>query len=838
MFSSIGGTTPASSARRLKVVENALLERAIAHHTVFLRAHERWHNLINRLTGTEGSFILFNSWHPLWRWSSEDDSMKNAYQLPDVTPPPCSAHMASAVATDPFKMPPAPFDADRALTGRQRTLLRERPTIAPSSPPFASSFSFFSSSSFSSSTDIEPTLILDSLKELPFYSGQVAHVHEFPALQGAFTDFGELVFTSGVRRGERVVSAAVEHALRTQGVTRLFSHQAIAIEAALSDVRRHVALSTGTSSGKSVCFNVPVIQSILEAPESVALYLYPTKALAQDQFGAFCALLGGGEAAADSLGRIVKPAVVDGDASFTERSWARAEGNVIMTNPDMLHISVLPNHGQWKRVLMQLRFVVIDEGHTYKGIFGAHVAMILRRLLRLARHYKNNSLQFIYASATIANPLEHLSHLVPLHVLGGRDRVQLITNDTAPRGRKLWCLWNPPILSQGRSSQNGVSASREPAAHFSVSSSLVLPRKRGRAETSEPPPPEFVSAAGNTLASFTADSSATDSRRASTIVEAARVFTALVKRGVRVLCFAKTRKLTELVLRYSLQDLHATAPGLVSKVKAYRGGYTKAARRAIEQDLFEHRLLGVTATNALELGIDVGSLDVTMHVGFPGSVSSLRQQAGRAGRSGKRGLAILVAFDSPLDQLFVREPEALFELPSEAAIVPVANRHVLRAQLLCAAHELPLRFFRTSTALPINLGGGSGGGSSGSGGGGRTSVASRRLQTHFENLAACAHQAAVSATRAKKSPELDDDDGILFGYAPSLDVLESLLSSDDMVAVTSSESLHLAAALDGGTAPLGIRIDLVSTTLQCHRAIETPATANEANIRQIDPVST
>jgi len=839
-FPKIGGTATSNSARRLKTVEKALIEHAVKRHDAFLSAHERWHLLVHLLTGSnELRFIASQTWHPEWKWSGEDeDSLNNVYLLPSVPPPQQSEHEGSSSESGYAFTPLAPLDGDRALTGHMKSLPRGA-AVAPPSPSNASlessmSSSSASSSSSSSATDIEPHLVLDSLKELPFYSDQLAHVREFPAIQGSFApDFESFVFESGERCGQRIISKSVEQALRAQGVTQLFAHQALAIEAALGGRHRHVALSTGTSSGKSVCFNVPVVESLLQAPDSVALYLYPTKALAQDQFGAFRAFLSEAGSGSDSLDRIVKPAVVDGDASFTERTWARAESNVIMSNPDLLHITLLPSHKQWKRVLSQLRFVVIDEGHTYKGIFGAHVGMVLRRLVRLCRHYKNTSLQFIYLSATIANPLEHLSCLVPLHVLGGVDHVQLITDDSAPRGRKLWCLWNPPLLTHGRKNHSKKSGQLEEDLEVGIDLDLstVVDLKSGHARDNTPMAPEGPS---SDSASFecTSESDATDEHRASTIVEAARVFTALVKHGVRVLCFAHTRKVTELVLRYSMQDMRATAPELTSKIKAYRGGYTKAARRAIERDLFEHRLLGVVATNALELGIDVGSLDVTIHVGFPGSMSSLRQQAGRAGRSGKRGLAIILAYNSPLDQYFVRKPESLFDLPPEAAIVPVDNRHVLRAQLLCASHELPLQFSRVIDAPSMDkavFGGTCD----------KRMLASHRLQMNLENLAACAYEGSKSAASHLELVQHSDNDGGLFGYAPCFDTLESLLTCDDMVAATAPEYLHVAVTQDDSTdkAASGKCVDFMTTTCRCHCSIENPTITNDANIRQIDPVS-
>ena len=800
------------------------------------------------------------------------------FMFPSAAAPPEPVIDGGSTSAAPSRVPPpsSPLGASRL--------------VSPSSSSSSSSSSQASLSSVMplpradpSSTgihgDLEPRDILETLKQLPSYNGQVAHVQEVrqqrhtspcvlcmfrsspqplqvPAREGCFVEMDSLVFGTG----QPVLSAAVRLALSRRGIERLFEHQARAITAALSG--SHVALSTGTSSGKSACFNVPVLETILDASaaggaDAVALYIFPTKALAQDQLGALQAMIdtddsGASDSGASSCLRdLVRPAVVDGDTSHANRGLAKQAANVILTNPDMLHIAILPNWRLWRRVLAGLRFIVLDEAHSYRGIFGAHVAMVLRRLVRLCRVCGNASgPQFIYCSATIANPSEHFSQLVPLHVLGGLKRLEVICDDGAPRGEKLVIIWNPPRIgpfvvtsptSPGHCASKCDDADECSLSHDADECILAPAAKRMRgsecdsaqttadASAVEGPPVVDGSDSPPPAPRSSSSSSVPDAvrslERSSTIVETARLFVELVKRGTRTLCFAKTRKLTELVLRNSLLDLRSSAPELAGLVQSYRGGYTREDRRRIERDLFSSQLLGVTATCALELGIDVGALDATLHVGFPGSVNSLWQQAGRAGRGGRRSVAVLVCFDSPLDQLFARCPRELFDRPPETAIIPVANVHVLKAHLLCAAKESPLRFAHTSRqplGQPPSAP--------------RGVHVSHSLADHERSLAACL--AAEGSHGESHEPYDRHDDGALFGYAACLEAAVPLMHEGSLVAVTTSTVLASSAAA-AGAAAAGQCEPCVETVTACesHLSVEAPATDNAANIRMIDPVT-
>ena len=395
-------------------------------------------------------------------------------------------------------------------------------------------------------------------------------------------------------------------ALAARGVETLYSHQADAWLAAHRG--EHLIVTTGTASGKTLAFNLPVLDALAREPKLRALYLYPTKALAQDQLRGLAEL---------GVPRL-RPAIYDGDTPGDQRWQVRKSANVVLTNPDMLHVGVLPHHDRWGDVLANLRYVVVDEAHVYRGVFGSHVANVLRRLRRLARMYGADP-QILLASATIANPGELARSLA------GVDAT-VIGDDGAPRAERTVALWNPPLTD----------------------AELGL--------------------------------------RASPLGEASRLMAGLVERGLRTLCFAKSRKAAELVHHFTAERLDAELAGRLSP---YRAGYTPAQRREIERRLVEGELLGVAATDALELGIDVGLLDAVISVGFPGTMSSLRQQWGRAGRRG-HGLAVLVASEDALDQYFMREPETLLRRRVEAAILDHENDRVLDGHVLAAAFEAPI----------------------------------------------------------------------------------------------------------------------------------------------------
>ena len=398
----------------------------------------------------------------------------------------------------------------------------------------------------------------------------------------------------------------VASALVATGVTSLYRHQAEAWEAAQRG--ENVIITTGTASGKSLAFNLPVLDAIAREPKTRALYLYPTKALSQDQARALAGLRLRG----------LRPAIYDGDTPSERRWQIRKWSNVILSNPDMLHVGVLPHHDRWGDVLSNLRYVIVDEAHVYRGVFGSQVANVLRRLRRLAGIYDAEP-QFLLASATIANAGELAEALMGQHAT-------VVERDTSPKAERDVVIWNPPLLD----------------------AKLGL--------------------------------------RASPLGDAARLLSHLTSRGLRTICFAKSRKAAELIHRFAADRVDtATA----SRLAPYRAGYTPEQRREIERRLVEGDLLGVTATDALELGIDIGLLDCAISVGFPGTIASLRQQWGRAGRRG-HGLAVLVASDDALDQFFAREPDALLSRRVEAAILDHANPRILDPHVLAAAYEAPL----------------------------------------------------------------------------------------------------------------------------------------------------
>jgi DEAD/DEAH box helicase domain-containing protein len=414
--------------------------------------------------------------------------------------------------------------------------------------------------------------------------------------------------------------------LRRLGVERLWRHQADAL--ALVRARRNVAVATGTASGKSLVYQLATMERLAADPNATALYLFPTKALAQDQLRQIRAF---------ALPAI-RAAVYDGDTPSAERAWVRRNANVVITNPDMLHFGILPTHDRWSTFLKHLSVVAVDEMHALRGIFGSHVANVLRRLRRLAARHGSEP-QFVAASATIGNPAELASRLTGLEFAA-------VAEDTSPRGAKHFALWNPPVTDESSGARRSANA------------------------------------------------------------EAAEILAALVGEEVRTITFAKSRKGAELVSAFARSRLERDRPHLAGRVAAYRAGYLPEERRELERALVEGDLLGIAATTALELGIDIGGLDACVLAGYPGTIASTWQQAGRAGRARRSSLAILVAGDDPLDQYLVAHPEEIFGRTHEAALVDHANPNIGDPHLACAALELPLspedeRFFGPGTADAI-----------------------------------------------------------------------------------------------------------------------------------------
>ena len=392
-------------------------------------------------------------------------------------------------------------------------------------------------------------------------------------------------------------------------IESLWSHQADTLEAAR---RGHTIVTTATASGKSLAFNLPVLDTLAGDPRARALYLYPTKALAQDQARGL-ARLGGS---------FLRQAIYDGDTPREERAAIRRRSNLILTNPDMLHVGVLPNHKSWGDVLANLAWVVVDEAHVYRGVFGSHVANVLRRLRRLARAYGTDP-RFVLTSATIANPLELAERLTGLDFT-------LVDRDGAPRAERRIAMWNPPLVNER----------------------LGL--------------------------------------RGSALSEAAKLLADLVQHDVRTICFLKSRRGVELIQRFARTRLEeAGREDLAERIAPYRAGYTPMQRRELERRLAEGELLAVVATDALELGIDIGDLDAALCVTFPGTVASLRQMWGRAGRRAP-GLAMYVAGEDALDQFFCRHPDEFLDRPVERAILDHESEEIFLAHLGAAAYEMPL----------------------------------------------------------------------------------------------------------------------------------------------------
>jgi DEAD/DEAH box helicase domain-containing protein len=402
---------------------------------------------------------------------------------------------------------------------------------------------------------------------------------------------------------------ALLEALARTGITELYSHQSEALAAAREG---NTIVTTGTASGKSLAFNLPVLDTLARDRRARALYIYPTKALAQDQARKLHAM----------KARFMRHAIYDGDTPREERRSIRGSSNLILTNPDMLNVSVMPNHRQWGDFLANLAWIVVDEAHVYRGVFGSHVANVLRRLRRLARAYGTEP-RFMLTSATIANPLELAEELT------GAD-FRLVNRDGAPHSERQVVMWNPPLLDE------------------------------------------------NTGA------------RASSLGEASAVLARLVEEGVRTICFLKSRRGVELIQKFTRLRLEDAGRGdLAELIAPYRAGYTPAQRREIERRLAEGELMAVCATNALELGIDIGELDAAMVVTFPGTVASLRQMWGRAGRR-STGLAMYIAGDDALDQFFCRHPTEFLDRPVEGAILDSESEEIHLQHLAAAAYELPL----------------------------------------------------------------------------------------------------------------------------------------------------
>ncbi|MFI1967205.1 DEAD/DEAH box helicase [Streptomyces pathocidini] len=456
-----------------------------------------------------------------------------------------------------------------------------------------------------------PRSVLDRLAAGADRAVRITHTEHLPPRAGRHADWPTEI--------RKEIVAAVEHA----GIDRPWEHQARTVEHALHG--ESVVVATGTASGKSLAYLTPVLSTLLDGSEApngrgaTALYLAPTKALAADQRRAVAEL-------ATPLGSAVRPAVYDGDTPVEEREWVRQYANYVLTNPDMLHRSVLPAHPRWSSFLRALRYVVVDECHTYRGVFGSHVAQVLRRLRRICARYGSEPV-FLLASATAADPARAATRLTGLPVTE-------ITDDASPRGELVFALWEPPLTE----------------LHGEQGAPV---RRTATAETAD-------------------------------------LLTGLAVQGVRSVAFVRSRRGAELIALIAQERLAAVDRSLPGRVAAYRGGYLPSERRALERALHSGELLGLAATTALELGVDVSGLDAVLLAGYPGTRASLWQQVGRAGRAGQGALAVLVARDDPLDTYLVHHPDALFRRPVESTVLDPDNPYVLAPHLCAAASELPL----------------------------------------------------------------------------------------------------------------------------------------------------
>ena len=440
--------------------------------------------------------------------------------------------------------------------------------------------------------------VLAGIEANPRFGKHVTFRHTIPARAGVYEPIPAFL------------PAELGDLLHKKGIDKLYSHQAASLAAVESG--QDIVVVTPTASGKTLCYNLPVIKALLEDEAARALYLFPTKALAQDQVAELMVW-------SDQLGGKIKTYTYDGDTPGDARIAIRSAGSIVVTNPDMLHSGILPHHTKWLRLFENLKYVVIDELHTYRGVFGSHVANVLRRLQRICRFYGANP-QFICTSATIANPGEHGAALL------GRP-VTVIAENGAPSGRKEIVFYNPPVVNK----------------------------------------PLGI--------------------RRSALLEAEALARELLKDKIPTIVFARSRLDTEVLVTYLRQSFHKL--GEPETIRAYRGGYLPKQRRQIERDLRAGKVLGVVSTNALELGIDIGTLEATVLTGYPGTIASTWQQMGRAGRSNAPSLAILVGNSSPLNQFLIQNPDYFMDRGVEFARINPNNLYILVSHLKCAAFELP-----------------------------------------------------------------------------------------------------------------------------------------------------
>ncbi len=445
------------------------------------------------------------------------------------------------------------------------------------------------------------TKSLDILKEIGVKNDSIRAIKHLPAQEGQYREYPP------------DVHPALVEAFKEKGFSQLYSHQHSTWERLKKG--KNIVVVTPTASGKTLCYNLPVLDAILQNPSARAIYLFPTKALSQDQRAEL-------DETIKLLPEEIRIFTYDGDTPQDARKAIRARGHIILTNPDMLHTGILPHHTKWIKLFENLKYIVIDELHNYRGIFGSHLANVLRRLKRIAQFYGSKP-QFILCTATIANPLEMAEKMT-------EEPVFLVDNNGAPRGEKYFIFYNPPVVNK----------------YLGIRRSYV-----------------------------------NESRRVSSL---------FIKNDLQTIVFAPSRLITEVLVTYLKEDIEKTVKdeGLI---RGYRGGYLPLKRREIEKELREGKIKGVVSTNALELGIDIGSLDIAVLASYPGTISSTWQRAGRAGRKTGKSAAILVASSSPLDQFIVNYPDYFFSKNPEKALINPDNLSILVSHVECAAFELPFR---------------------------------------------------------------------------------------------------------------------------------------------------
>lgn len=440
--------------------------------------------------------------------------------------------------------------------------------------------------------------LVEWIKTHPYFSKNITHWHTIPPGEGSFVDF------------PRDLNPLLIEALRKKKIEKLYTHQEKAYR--LINEGKHVALITPTASGKTLAYNLPILNALLKNPSERAIYLFPTKALAQDQLKELYDII-------EIMNVDIKTYTFDGDTPAQARKAIREAGQIVITNPDMLHQGILPHHTIWIKLFESLRYVVIDEIHAYRGVFGSHVANVIRRLKRIAHFYGSN-IQFICCSATIGNPQEFISKML-------EEEVEIIDENGAPRGEKHFIFYNPPVVNWQLGIRRGV------------------------------------------------------------VGEARKLGELFLEVGAQSIIFARSRIRTEIIATY-LKNYAARKMGNPNLVRAYRGGYLPTERREIEKGIKENAIRLVVSTNALELGIDIGSLDVSILAGYPGSIASTWQQAGRAGRKRNTAISILIASSSPLDQYIINHPEYILEQKAEQIQIDPNNLTILVSHIKCAAFEL------------------------------------------------------------------------------------------------------------------------------------------------------